>query len=243
MILFPETAFATEVDSTCAGSTHCYATRSQGMSIARVPPGTVYNISSVTVTLRSHCQDPYDFASDIIDTEFWVGTPPHAGNTTEYEWVEMGITSGTLNGATAFLYFYWARGWFDPSSLTNRYQEFRIGTSTAALDTNYQWTIKYVPGSGSGTGWRIFDSTGNRGGGSANNPPGVGQWIEVGAESSILFDGNVGSTSGISWIHNGSTTTGLTGYVFRDTDAYTYTSTGYSNISFETPSAIDPSCR
>jgi hypothetical protein len=242
LILFVGTATASTIGLTCEQTLHCYASRTQGLPADLIGPGTLGNVSSVTARVRTHCQVLANYSTNVATSEFWVGTPMHSGNPGMREWVETGLTSGTFNGSPSQNIFFWARGYWVSASSMFVYEEFRIGTALASIDTDYEHRIYYVPGSGSGTGWRVSSPAGN-GGGSANRPPGSYQWVQMGGETSVPADGNVGAVSNEYRVSNGTTVYGLTGHIFYSTDGYTFTTTSSRNISFRTPFANATSCR
>jgi hypothetical protein len=111
-------------------------------------------------------------------------------------------------------------------------------SGSPAVDTPYIVSIKY----NSTTGWRILRGTNDSGGGQANQPPGVGQLVTYGAESTVPADGNAGGVSHIAYDMNGVHYLGAGSSDWAD-NAYQYTTGTAQDVKdFWTPWAAHGYC-
>jgi len=242
-VIAPMASASAEVSISCDSTPaypHCYAIRTVGLSSSAVPTGALSSVSSATGWVRADCQDT-TYANEISTSEIWLITPNHSGFSLGSEWVEVGITSGPFSGTSGtFLDFYWARGYHVAGSQTDYYNEYLTTDDSfgATLGTNYIFSVKYVSGS-----WRIYHGTNLVGSGTGTNlAPGSNQAVQSGAESASTNTGNSGAVSHLGYVTNGTTVTGLSGYIFRSVQAYTYSSGSTQDLTFSTPVTPDGYC-
>lgn len=233
------TARAATFDAPCdnTGDNHCYAIRSQGLNFDGTAP-TLSNVTSTTAWVRANCQYASDAGNGFANSEIWQGTTSDLSGG-RLEWVETGITTGTFNQVPygANVDFFWARQ--HGSGTNGIYDEYLLLGSDPAVGTNYIVSIRYV----AGRGWRIFHGSNEVGGGSANAAPGARQWVEAGAETRLLTDGNSGAVSHISRVTSGTTINGLTGHVVFSQTGYNIATAGSTEIRFATDSSAFSTCR
>jgi hypothetical protein len=221
---------------------HCYAVRTQGFTSAG---NTLNGVDSVTSWVQFNCMSPMDSRTSFVNSEFWLGTTPTPGSPAfgspghQPEWVETGLTTGVFQGyGSVSKRFFWARNYWTGSQY--HYDEFLISGSPVA-NTNYILSITWVSGSGSGTGWRIRQGAADKGGGSANQPPGTQMYVQAGTEAVTSQDGISGSVSHLSRSYGSTTISGLTGDLYLS-PSFNYSTTGAENLTFRSASAHDGAC-
>jgi hypothetical protein len=229
----PAATANTVVTDNCYPSTlgdRCYATITQGVSADRSTL-TLSDLTSATAKIDIACQLPATSTNDFTSAELWLFTPPNPSGPGDpgHEWIETGISTGTLNNVyQSGHFFFWARGYWSTTYGTYLYNEYLLSGTVNTL-TYYTHTVDYSNGT-----WRIVrDGTAVASGIQSQQGPGSGQAMQAGAEDVLTNDGNQGTTKTLSFITSGVTHTSLTGYVFQDTNAYTI-SGGSSYISWST---------
>jgi hypothetical protein len=226
----PAASANTVIPQTCKPplGDRCYAVITQGISSNRSTL-SLTNLTSATAKIDIACQLPDTSTEDFTNAELWLFTPPNPSGPGNFEFIETGISTGVLNHVyQSGHFFYWARGYWSPTSNAFLYNEYLLSGTVNTL-TYYTHTINY----GNGTWEVVRDGTAVRTGIQSQQAPGSTQAVQAGAEDVLATDGNQGTTKTLSFITSGTNHTSLTGYIFQDTNAYTI-SGGSSYISWST---------
>ncbi|MFG1834435.1 hypothetical protein [Micromonospora chersina] len=158
----------------CLG--HCYGFAKE----------TIYdNITAMSAELAVGCLYVPDQSAQFVNWEMWLATRADRPNESDWNWIEAGITAGSLRapGNTRGFQWFWADRYKPYGTDPGSYFEHFIGWATKGTYSNlsFYWT----PNSSGIYGWSVYQSGVYRGW------SGVGGWPadpELGAEST---DGNV----------------------------------------------------